>query len=282
MRSDRPTISSVSSSRSPALRSVALGAVGLAGLVTAAGLALATGTPVSDTAILLVVTGAGSAAAALVARAIFNVRRRRSLQLQVLAVAAASTATTIGGIIAASQAMFLSSHDLHVLIVVTTLSATISAIAAVRAADRFNLDTDHVAAITARIGGDVSSKHEFVVTEFDDLAAQLAAASRALGLSQERALAAERSRRELIGWISHDLRAPIANIARWSRALEPHDGGATDASRSEADAARRAIAAEGSHLERLVDDLVELSGLEPIAVEIDDVPAVDDVTAATS
>ncbi|KHL17765.1 signal transduction histidine kinase [Mumia flava] len=71
----------------------------------------------------------------------------------------------------------------------------------------------------------------------------------------ERERAAEASRRELMTWLSHDLRTPVAGIRAMSEALEdgivsgPHDV---------RDYARR-IRSESVRLGRMVDDLFEMS-----------------------
>ncbi|MDQ2848260.1 MAG: HAMP domain-containing histidine kinase [Actinomycetota bacterium] len=79
------------------------------------------------------------------------------------------------------------------------------------------------------------------------------------GLAAERARAAERagesSRRQLVAWVSHDLRTPLAGIRAMSEALE--DAVVADPV-GIADYARR-ISAETGRLSTMVDDLFELS-----------------------
>lgn len=67
--------------------------------------------------------------------------------------------------------------------------------------------------------------------------------------------AAERSRRDLVAWVSHDLRTPLAGIQAMSEALE--DGLVTDAA-DVADYGQR-IGRETTRLGGMVDDLFELS-----------------------
>lgn len=79
------------------------------------------------------------------------------------------------------------------------------------------------------------------------------------GLAAERTRAAERagesSRRQLVAWVSHDLRTPLAGIRAMSEALE--DAVVADPA-DIADYARR-ISAETTRLSTMVDDLFELS-----------------------
>ena len=79
-----------------------------------------------------------------------------------------------------------------------------------------------------------------------------------LAEAQEQAAAIERSRRELVAWVSHDLRTPLAGIRAMVEALE--DGVVTDdptVSRYHA-----TMRLEADRLAGLVDDLFELSQIQ--------------------
>jgi signal transduction histidine kinase len=98
---------------------------------------------------------------------------------------------------------------------------------------------------------------------------------------REQERAAEQSRRELVAWVSHDLRTPLAGIRAMTEALI--DGVVADPS----DIARYAgqIERETRRLSRMVDDLFEMSKINAGAVQpafdkvaLDEV--VDDVLAA--
>ncbi len=91
-------------------------------------------------------------------------------------------------------------------------------------------------------------------------------AVRALLAEQERAAerSAEASRRQLVAWVSHDLRTPLAGIRAMSEALED----AVVVQPAEvADYARR-ISAETARLSTLVDDLFELSRINAGALAL--------------
>ncbi len=60
------------------------------------------------------------------------------------------------------------------------------------------------------------------------------------------------SRRELVSWVSHDLRTPLAGMRALTEALE--DGTALDPGRH-----HRQLRAEVDRMARIVDDLLELS-----------------------
>ena len=73
-----------------------------------------------------------------------------------------------------------------------------------------------------------------------------------LAESRDRELALEQSRRELVSWVSHDLRTPLAGLRAMTEALE--DGLADDPGRYHAQ-----MRAEVDRMVRMVDDLFELS-----------------------
>jgi signal transduction histidine kinase len=126
------------------------------------------------------------------------------------------------GSLAAAQAMFVSRHDLSALVVVVAGAGTAGVLGALALA-----------------------------TELDRARRQLLEAA-----ERERAL--ESSRRELVAWVSHDLRTPIAGIRAMVEALD-------DGVVHEPDEVRRyhlQLMTEADRLARLVDDLFELSRIE--------------------
>ena len=82
---------------------------------------------------------------------------------------------------------------------------------------------------------------------------------------REQERAAEQSRRELVAWVSHDLRTPLAGIRAMTEALL--DGVLADP----ADIARYAghIDREAQRLSRMVDDLFEMSKISAGALRLD-------------
>jgi signal transduction histidine kinase len=80
--------------------------------------------------------------------------------------------------------------------------------------------------------------------------------------SRERSI--EANRRELVAWVSHDLRTPLAGLRAMAEALE--DGVVTDAA-TVADYHRR-IRVETDRMAQLVDDLFELSRINAGALRL--------------
>ena len=126
------------------------------------------------------------------------------------------------GSLAAAQAMFVSSHDLSALVVVVAGAGTAGVLGALA------------------------------------LATELERARRRLLDAAERERALERNRRDLVAWVSHDLRTPIAGLRAMVEALvdgvvdEPGDVGRYHTQ----------LMSEVDRLARLVDDLFELSRIE--------------------
>jgi len=82
--------------------------------------------------------------------------------------------------------------------------------------------------------------------------------------ARERERAAEASRRELVAWISHDLRSPLAGIQAMAEALAD---GVVSQRHEVADYAQR-ISGETRRLSGMVDDLFELSRITAGALRL--------------
>jgi signal transduction histidine kinase len=184
--------------------------------------ALAADLPRSDT-VELVGLSFGVAAVAYLVGA-FAIRRA----LSPIVVALIPVGSIVGGSLAAARAMFVSTHDLSALVVVTAGAGTAGVLGALGLAR--------------------------------ELARSRAAAEQAA--ARERAI--ERSRRELVAWVSHDLRTPLAGIQAMVEALD--DGVVDDP--GEVREYHRRLTAECLRLSRLVDDLFELSRIEAAGLHL--------------
>lgn len=132
------------------------------------------------------------------------------------------------GALAAARAMFVSTHDLSALVVVI------------------------VGACTAGVLGALS------------LASELDRARTRVQAMADRERHLERGRRELVAWVSHDLRTPIAGIRAMVEALD--DGVVVDP--HDVTRYHRQLVGEADRLARLVDDLFELSRIEADALQL--------------
>jgi signal transduction histidine kinase len=188
---------------------------------------------------------------------IVGLTRGRRLVVQVVAIALVASLTTVAGVFVAVWAMFLSGHDLVVVSMVLAASATVAVIGAVAMARRFAHSASEVSAL-ARL---LTSPEPFDIpkslasVEFRNVAEELARVSGELDQSRQREQSLDSARRELVTWVSHDLRSPIASIRAMAEALE--DGVVDD----DVTMMRyyRNIHLESERLGSLVDDLFELN-----------------------
>jgi signal transduction histidine kinase len=98
-------------------------------------------------------------------------------------------------------------------------------------------------------------------SELQALSEELARTSQRLEESRLREARLESARRELVSWVSHDLRTPLAGLRAMTEALE--DGMAPDPVRY-----HRQIRAEVDRMARMVDDLFELSRIHAGVLEL--------------
>lgn len=157
-----------------------------------------------------------------------RVIRGRSVTTHICLLLVLTLLTAYAGIVAVAKGMFISSHDLRVLSIVLGLTGVISL------------------AMGVWLGRRLASE------------AMWADEARA----RERQM--EQSRRELVAWVSHDLRTPLAGMRAMAEALE--DGIVTDRA-TVADYHRR-IRVETDRMTQLVDDLFELSRINAGALRL--------------
>jgi signal transduction histidine kinase len=245
-------------------------AVVLGGLVLAVLIGWSQRLPADDLALLVgIAFGAaallGGAGAVLLARV-----RGASLHLQAVIVALASVGATAVGTLAAAKAMFVSQHDLTALFVVLTAAATVGLLGAVELGGRVGEASRTLGDMTRRIvqsGGRIpaAALHpESSTAELDRLAHELTEMSRQLDEARERERSLERARRELVAWVSHDLRTPLAGIRAMVEALQ--DGVVADP--ETVDHYHQTIHSETARLAQLVDDLFELSRIQADALSL--------------
>lgn len=184
--------------------------------------------------------------------------RRRSMRGFLVACSVITIASVVAGVVGAARAMFISSHDLAVILPVTAMAALVALVVSWLLGLSVVRDVRRVRAAARRLGESELPASELVsdptpsLRELADIEADLAVASRRLFESRSRETALEESRRELVAWVSHDLRTPLAGLRAMAEALE--DGVAPDPPRY-----HRQIRTEVDRLSRLVDDLFELS-----------------------
>lgn len=244
-----------------------LPAVMVAGTLIAIAIAVASGLPARDSLLLATLAGIGAVGAGLLGLVVMNSMRSRSIALLSSFAAVTTVAAVAIGAFVASGAMFISSHDLSALAVILVASATIGIAFALVLGQRVSEARRSLAETTRRIGkGDFSPSNRLPApAEFALLADELEDMSARLKHAQERERALEASRRELVAWVSHDLRTPLAGIRVMAEALE-------DEIIEDAETVARyhaGIRAEVDRLSDLVDDLFELSRINAGALRLE-------------
>jgi signal transduction histidine kinase len=219
--------------------------------------ALAFEMSVADAASVAGWAAAAAATAGLAGAAALWASRRSSIGMQVAIVSLTSIGAVAAGAIVSANKMFFSLHDLRSLLVVLIAAGTVGLIIAMVLGDRVARASATLREATERIGaGEVFRTPEArSAAEFDELAKQLEMMSARLEEARRRERTLDTSRRELIAWVAHDLRTPLAGIRAMAEALE--DGVVVDTETT----ARyhRAMRVETDRLAGLVDDLFELS-----------------------
>lgn len=154
--------------------------------------------------------------------------RGRSITAHVAVLLTITVVAVAAGVAAVAQAMFLSAHDLQVVLLTVTASALVSLAVGVLFGRR------------------------------------LAAAAVWADQARERERQMESGRRDLVAWVSHDLRTPLAGLRAMAEALE--DDIVSDP-RTVAEYHRR-IRVETDRMSHLVDDLFELSRINAGALRL--------------
>jgi signal transduction histidine kinase len=243
-------------------------AVALAGLCSTALVAAAGGLPAADTVKLVAYAAGGAALAGLLASGLLGLLRRSSV-VALAAVAGLAPVVAAGiGVAGASSAMFISRHDLHVLWVVLVAAGTVGLVMSLVLGRSVVVAGKSLEAMARGLaddgpGGAVVARH--APSELASLGAELELTAARLADAREQAAALERSRRELVAWVSHDLRTPLAGIRAMVEALE--DGVVDDPETVER--YHRTMRREADRLAGLVDDLFELSRIQAGALALD-------------
>ncbi|WP_086784457.1 sensor histidine kinase [Streptomyces caniscabiei] len=216
-----------------------------------------------DTLLIALFAFLGAVAAGLLGAVALWLLRRRSLVASLTVVAAVAVTAMLAGTLAVAWAMFLSSHDLWVVTTVVAMAAVVS-LATALLLGRWVVARSRALQLAARSfgdGGSFTAPAGPATAELASLSAELAATSAKLAESRQRERALESSRRELVAWISHDLRTPLAGLRAMAEALE--DGVAADPARY-----LTQIRTEVERLNGMVGDLFELSRIHAGALSL--------------
>ena len=185
--------------------------------------------------------------------------RARPLGTQLAVLTLTTIASVMAGAYAASRAMFLSSHDLSVLAVVLLAAGTVGVSSALLMGRVVAGASQSLVDVARRVGDDARERggttRPRAPQELAELANELDAMEQRLEDARLRERTLEASRRELVAWVSHDLRTPLAGMRAIVEALDDRvvDDPETIARYCQT------LREEVDRLTALVDDLFELS-----------------------
>lgn len=200
---------------------------------------------------------AWAAAAAMAAWLVTWPVRRRSFGWLMLSVTLTGTAASAGALLGAVHSMLLPTGDEPQLVLLTIAAGVLALGGAVAAARRVEREHRAVGDAVTQLGlGRVPAGPQLRLSrDVQALQQQVRQTAAALTDARERERALERSRRELVAWVSHDLRTPLAGLRAMAEALE-------DGLADEPELYYKQIAASVQRLSGLVDDLFDLSRIQ--------------------
>ncbi len=231
------------------------------GLGAAALAAAALGLPTFDALRLIGMAFGASLAVGLVGRGLLAWLRTSRLAAQAMVVVFVAVGGTLAGVLVAARAMFVSTHDLSALLVIMIGAGTMSALAGLHITREIGRASSDLGAVARRIGSgelETGSATVRVPEELALLGAELADMKLRLDESRLRSQRVEQSRREVIAWVSHDLRTPLSRMRAMVEAI--NDGVIED--QFTIDRYHLAMQCEVERLGGLVDDLFELSRIQ--------------------
>ncbi len=180
--------------------------------------------------------------------------RHRSIRWQLGLIVLVSIGSVVAGVVAVARLMFISPHDWRVISLVASVAGVVALVVALALGGRHLALVGGAArgrpAPWTRTGPTWPSGADPASCRHSRRSWPAPASGwRSRGCARPRL---EESRRELVSWVSHDLRTPLAGMRAMTEALE--DGMAPDPQRY-----HRQIRAEVDRMVRMVDDLFELS-----------------------
>jgi len=184
---------------------------------------------VRDLVVILAVALAGALVACIPGALLLRRLHRRSITLNILALQVITVLAVLAGVLAVAAEMFISAHDLHVVLIVVPLAGFLGLATAWWTGKRITR------------------------------AAMWAEDAREAAREETR-----KKERQLVAWVSHDLRTPLAGMRAMAEALED------EVVKDPATVAEyhRRMRTETDRMASLVDDLFELSRINSGALSL--------------
>ncbi|CAN5517817.1 HAMP domain-containing sensor histidine kinase [soil metagenome] len=211
---------------------------------------------------LLTYAGLASLSVGVLGLGLGYLLRHRSIRWQLGLVAVVAVASVLAGVLVLANRMFINQHDLRAITLVVLVAALSALLVAALLGAAVVGWSEALQVGVRNLGrGDSYVAQVKGPREFQALSAELATTQARLEESREREQRLEGARRELVSWVSHDLRTPLAGLRAMTEALE--DGIAADPARY-----RHQIRADVDRMTRMVDDLFELSRIHAGVLEL--------------
>lgn len=236
-----------------------VGAIGI-GAVLSVLAATGSGARSGEVAPIALLAVIGAALVAVLGALVARRMRSRSLAVQVALIVLIELGATLIGVAAATRAMGISGQDLWTMAVVVLAAGTVAVVAALVLADRLG----RAGADLAKLAVELTTDDREVVppanlpAELAEVADRLTDTWAQLQVARAREQVVDGSRRELVAWVSHDLRLPLLGIRSLIEALEA--GMVADPTTI----ARyhESIGRDAERLSQLVDDLHDLTRVQ--------------------
>jgi signal transduction histidine kinase len=208
---------------------------------------------------LLTVVAVSAGIAAVVGFAAWLILRgfaRAPITVHLVTVVLAAVASVVGGVMLATQAMYLTDRDARIALVIAVTSGAVAVLTASLLGLRIARAARVLRGAAEGLGrGAPVERRPVPVGEFRAVLDELAASDARLRAARVEIERQERARRELVTRIAHDLRVPLAGIRAQAEALQ--DGLAPDPDRYLAQ-----IGAQVDRVDALVADLFAVSQID--------------------
>ena len=224
------------------------------------------GIQVSDLEYIAVWTLVAAVVISAIGIVILRLMAARSLALMITIVVIASVLASMAGVGVIVQRMIGTPSDRDVMITLIPIGGLAGLAVALVIARRLTKASRALSSAVQGVGenGVYVAPPDTLPAELAQLSAELTATHERLAQARSRERALEASRRELVAWVSHDLRTPLAGLRAMAEALE--DQVVVDP--REVSQYHSQIRREVDRLTVMIDDLFELSRIHAGALRL--------------
>lgn len=221
----------------------------------------------ADALVLAAEAGGASVGVGVIVAVVLWSLRRTSIASQLVVVTLGTVVAVAAGALVSAQTMFAAERPYAALTLVLVSSGTASVLIGLSLSERVRRESDSLAQAARTLGtnGPALVFDRPQTDELARLARELDLSARRLEESRAYAAQLDRSRRELVAWISHDLRTPLARIRAMVEALD--DRVVTDW--DDVTSFHHRLRGDAGRLSGLVDELFELSRIDAGALTLD-------------